>query len=284
MEPPFGEPPASDSETLSRVEASGRGAEYFYQWYVYGAEVAWICANIYDPQSDLDASGRRNDAIIRGLLTRVVHTMRGVLHLTQDGQMSEVAAQLDRSITETSVLAMWLIKSDLVDRFERFLASSLKADLAFEEQVQAKVNAAGSSERIEQRILSSIAHYRRESGLTLDEIRSAKKLPDLRTMVELCLPADWYSIVQTSPSHITHPSWYDLRRHYLNPDANGELRPKWCDRSPHPGNYYGPCVLALIATRTHTDWYHKDAESRDYLLGRLDDDIESLMAANAALV
>src|SRR6185295_4415005 len=140
----------------------------------------------------------------------------------------------------------WLIKSDLPDRFVRFVASSLKDDLIAEETIRTNIAGRGSELPIETRMLASIAHYRAESGLDLGVIQSEKNLPDLKTMVSLCLPQDWYRIVQKSPSKITHPSWYDLRRHYLEPNSEGELRPTWCKRPPHPGNYFGPAALALI--------------------------------------
>ena len=86
-------------------------------------------------------------------------------------------------------------------------------------------------------MLRSIENYIASSGLKEEQIRSAKKLPDMGAMIEtLKLDKIVYIVAQSIGSHHVHGTWPSLRFNYLE-EVDGVLGPRDHDCQTHVSQY-----------------------------------------------
>jgi hypothetical protein len=102
---------------------------------------------------------------------------------------------------------------------------------------------------IEKRMLTSIQNYVLSSGMSEQDIRLEKRLPDLATMVNLTGQERLYYLVgQKLGSHHVHGDWPSLITDYLE-EVNGEYKPRGHDSSTNANQYVFVTLVVLEAIK-----------------------------------
>jgi hypothetical protein len=275
-------PPEIAPENLERCRATGDYTGILFEWYKY---VGLVC--------NLIACGQRFSPAIRniepihyhvlvGLLNRCSRLMLANVALSHDGTFGETTSIIDRCITESAIKVMWLCKTSAPDRFTRLIADGLKTELELEAKIRAIIQARnGNVLRIEDRMLCSIENHIVSSGLSRNDIATAKRIPDMASMIDH-IGGDrlMYIIVEKIGSHHIHGTWPSLRLHYLR-DHEGELAPTDHDCPTHMNQYLIVSMLVLMALRAFIEFVIRSPEDIAFFTNRFDAIQEEIQHINA---
>ena len=221
------QPPKITEEELKRCQSNGDFCPILFEWYKFVGLLA-ICFAQFDRRS----SGVREIEpieyhVLTGLLTRCTRLMLANVALSHQGVFGETTAIIDRCIFESAVKVIWLVNSQDKEKFRRFIADGLKTELELKKEIESIIASRdGYQLVIEKRMLESIQRAIDSSGMSVQEIADAKKLPDLASMINAFVDNRFmYLAGQKIGSHHVHGTWVSLRNHYLR-DVDGELRPR----------------------------------------------------------
>jgi hypothetical protein len=136
--------------------------------------------------------------------------------LSHEGKFGETTSIVDRCIFESAVKIIWLSHNASQEEFTRYLADGLKTEHEFRARIEADIaEGGGTVQPIQARTLKSMDRHIAASGLTPDEIKSAKKQRDLAIMDGLGYHRLLYIPAQKIGSHPIHGTWSSLLFHYL---------------------------------------------------------------------
>ncbi len=229
------QPPKFEASDWEECATSGDYRRIAFEWYKYVAQVGAVVAHV-DPRSPcIAAVPSLRWAVWTGLINRCVRLMFSNVFMASKRPFRETTEILDRCIFESCVKLMWLCNKDHDDRLRRFFATSLDTDVELKKEIeQAIAKRNGTVLQIERRMLDSIAEFVSSAGMTDDEVKNTKKLPDLKQMlVDIGMPSLAYAAFQKQGSHNVHGTWVSLRRDYLEPDDDGRLLPGGADHPMH---------------------------------------------------
>lgn len=218
-------------------------------------------------------------AVLVGLLNRCSRLMLSNIALSSNGRFGETTRLIDRCIAESAVKVRWL-SAHGDEGFTRYLAHGLKNDLILKAEIQANIaKRSGVRLVIENRMIESIDGCVRTSGLSQQQISGAKRLPDLRSMLDdLGIGSEAYTILQRMGSHSVHGTWADLVANYLRTDASGEFRLRDHDVPTHHNQFVFVIIMVLGALKAFLLFMAGDPSDVERLTTHLDELGQSVIA------
>jgi Family of unknown function (DUF5677) len=213
----FPDPPKFSDEEMQRCRETGDYKPVLFEWYKFVGSLCVVVAHVRPDCRAYRAVPPQHYYVLVGLLNRCARLMLSNVALSHEGKFGETTAILDRCIFETVVKIIWLSHNASQEKFTRYLADSLRTELEIRDRIEADIaEDGGTASRIQARMLKSIDRHIAASGLTPDEIRSAKKQRDLAAMMEgLGYDRLLYITAQKIGSHHIHGTWSSLIIHYL---------------------------------------------------------------------
>ena len=121
-------------------------------------------------------------------------------------------------------------------------------------RIESIIEGRGEPLQIEKRMLESIRNHINSSGLSEDEIRVSKKLPDMAAMIDnLGHDRLMYIVAQRIGSHHIHGTWPSLRLHYLE-EEDGVLKPRDHNCETHVNQFVFVPILVLRAMNSFIEF------------------------------
>lgn len=247
-------PPTISVEELEECRRSGDFCPILFEWYKY---VGLLCN--YYACIQLDSPAIREIPpthyfVLVGLLNRCSRLMLANVALSHEGLFGETTSIVDRCIVESAIKVTWLSHNKNEDYFKRLLSEGLKTEIEFKERIEAIIEERGAPLQIEKRMLESIRNHINSSGLSEDEIRVSKKLPDMAAMIDnLGHDRLMYIVAQRIGSHHIHGTWPSLRLHYLE-EEDGVLKPRDHNCETHVNQYVFVPILVLKAMNSFIEF------------------------------
>ena len=216
--------PAFSDELIKQCTKSRDFRPILFEWYKF---VGVFCNKLSCISTDSPAFQKIpsvHHAVLIGLLNRCSRLMLANTRLSTTRKYGETTRLLDRSISETAIKIQWLCHKDDTDSFVSYLADGLKKDLILKELIEQNIkNRHGSILVIEQRMLDSIQNCINLSGLSEQDVKNAKKLPDF---AQMCKDVEFnevvYTTIQRMGSHAVHGTWSELVFNYLRYDEGDQ--------------------------------------------------------------
>jgi hypothetical protein len=239
----FNDPELSEEATLALAQGDEMPA--LFEWYQDVGLTVHYVASISRESPGFRLKDGLAWTVLRALLHRCARLMLANVALTHEGLFGDAAKVLDRCIFEGATKARWLAKTGA---FDRYLASSLKPELALKARLERDIirQGAPASPR-QERMLGSVERHRALAGPSWEEVAASKKLPPLDAMIsDLGDDPLSYLVGQQLGSHAVHGSWPSLLTDYLREeDGTFELRDH--DVAPHAAQYAGTIIHVLTA-------------------------------------
>jgi hypothetical protein len=257
--------PDPSSEELSSYQRPSDWTELFFEWHKTVGILA-ISFSFLDRQSSaLKRMKERNFIVLTSLINRSGRLMMANLRLASENRHAEAMSVVDRALHETAIKAIWLCKSKIRDKFDRYLADGLRHDLEFERYIQRQIAERKYKMEIKRRMLGSIRRSLSTSGISRARISRTKRMPDLYSILQDCgFPNLTYIVIQRMGSHSVHGSWTSLLAHNLAVEGKrltlkGEFNP------PHPNQLMMGSLIVLEAIHAFVESVVKRAERRKIL-------------------
>jgi hypothetical protein len=211
------DPPTFSDEQMQRCRDTGDYKPVLFEWYKFVGSLCNFVAHIRPDSPVYRAIPPQHYYVLAGLLNRCARLMLSNVALSHKGEFGETTAILDRCIFESAIKISWLSHNGSQEEFTRYLADSLGTELESRNRIEADIaEDGGTASRIQARMLKSIDRHIAASGLTVDEIKSAKKQRDLASMMDdLGFDRLHYIAAQKIGSHHVHGTWSSLLIHYL---------------------------------------------------------------------
>ena len=273
-------PPKITDEQMAKCRENSEYSPVLFEWYKYVGLLSNFYASIRPDSPALRPLPTLHYNVLVGLLNRCARLMLANVALSHKGLFGETTAILDRCIFESAVKAVWLCTVGEEDSFTRFIADGLKTELEFKTKIQENIlNRGDKSMAIEARMLSSIGNYISSSGLSEPDIQSAKKLPDLASMVDnIGHDRLLYLVGQKMGSHHVHGTWPSLRLHYLK-EQDGVLQPRDHDCPTHINQYVFVPLVVLDAIEAFLEFIcqdEQDAQALSQLVHSVEEEIRKI--------
>ena len=238
----------------------------FFEWYKFVISILNVLSAIQPDSPNFHCTDPRHYYVLSGLLHRCVRLMFANVALSGEGAFGETTSIVDRCICETAIKIEWLCQRDSSERIVGYLKYSLRPELEFSEEINAKIMARGAQLPIESRMLKSIENHIGAAGVTREEISGCKKLPDLAAMLaDLGEQRLSYVIVQRMGSHHIHGTWPSLLTHYLSEmeDFPGyRFSPRHNSVTMPVSQYVYGCIFVLQAAIAYSSFF-LEAEDAD---------------------
>jgi len=245
--------PQFSDELVDACEKSGDYRPMLFEWYKHVGGMTNGFASIDMRSPAFRRIPAFHYAALVGLLNRCSRLMLSNTALASNGRFGETTRLIDRCIVQTAIKVRWLCTSVTDDdRFDRYLASGLKPDLIFKQEIEQNINNRGGQQQvIEVRMLESIDRSFTLSGMSPDALAEAKGLPTARDMMaSLEMDGVAYTAIQRLGSHSIHGTWTDLITHYLRVDDAGEFHLRDHDVATHHNQYVMVMLMVLHAARS----------------------------------
>ena len=260
-------PPTFSDELKSECRESGDFRPMLFEWYKFTALLCNFYASIHFKSPAFEKPNKLpaiRYAVCIGLLNRCSRLMLSNIALSHTGAFGETTSIIDRSIFESCVKLAWLCQQQDTESLERFLADGLKTELELKTAVEKAIQERNNQTLpIEDRMLTSIQRTITSSTLSEQKIVSAKKLPDLASMLEMLGQSRWFYLVgQKVGSQHVHGSWPSLKLHYLKMGEDGFWSPADHGHETHQNQFiYIPLVL-LDAMKSHVNCWFENPSDR----------------------
>ncbi|CZH08793.1 DUF5677 domain-containing protein [Legionella pneumophila serogroup 1] len=217
-----------------------------FEWYKYVAQLVLHCSSLDKSSPAINEIKNMHYAILIGMLNRIGRLMISVMELSKGGNFGETTSILDRCINETCIKLMWLCHSPSEDKFNRFIASSLKSDLKLQKNILSNIKNRGNNcLPIEDRMLKSIKKYINDSGLSKKQIQKLKNIPNMKEMIiSLGMHETYYTVIMNIGSHSIHGTWSSLYKDYFELDGES-VYPADHTSPTHINQYLSISVLSL---------------------------------------
>lgn len=245
------DPPKISDEQMEKCRESGDYMPVLFEWYKFAAHLCIFFAMIESESPAVRDIPRIQYAVLTGLLNRCARLMLSNIALSHNGRFGETTTLLDRCIFESSLKVEWLCHKGTEDSFKRYLADGLKTEIELTAEIENNIAAREGNQvlNIEERMLNSIRRHIALAGLTEEEIKQTKKLPNTATMIkDLGYQRLMYVVGQRLGSHHVHGTWPSLLMHYLEVEDDSALvlRDHNCDT--HPNQFVTIPLQVLTAT------------------------------------
>lgn len=209
-------PPSFSIEELERCERTGDYRPLLFEWYKFCGALTLFVASIQRESPCFKPIAAQHFHVLIGLLNRCARLMLSNVALSHEGRFGETTIIVDRCIYESAIKIIWLCNNPEDEKFIRYAADGLKKDIEFRSQIEHKISERGKELPIEKRMLASIARTIARAGLTEQQIRDAKRIPNLESILSAVgFEPLIYTVIQRMGSHGVHGTWTSLLVHYL---------------------------------------------------------------------
>lgn len=272
---------------MHRCRETGDFSPVMFEWYKFVGGLCVTFANLLQesPCIRKDISNR-NYGIFIGLINRCARLILANVALSHEGKFGESTSILDRCIFESCVILSWLCNSNIVDKFERYIASGLRTELELKSEIQKSIEKRGGTVlNIENRMLNSVNDCLSEAGFDDDKIKNTKGLPDLAAMLTSIGHQRFsYTAGQRIGSHHVHGTWVGLRNHYIVLDEKSVYRTKQ-STDTHINQYVYITYIVLEALSDFVNFvFESDDEGKETILNLFEDTAEEITKLNIEAV
>lgn len=266
--------PSEYSADMSVLKISNNESEYNEAGFYYLRELAIltsICGNTYRLGSDnRPRNWTRNEAILFGSLIRASHLLKGYLSEISQKRL-ETTLLFQRSICETLVNIMFLIKKNDENMYQEYIKYSLRFEKKLYKTILTNIAVRGYELFIESRMKKSIEKAFYKSGIKIEDIDERSKpnwggsIKDKFTFVGL---EHLYDPILGAFSHSIHGNWQDLLSHYLIYNDDGTFSPD-IGSKPKPQVICGLGIILCLTLTDFVKWMIPDCPDRKRLLNRI---------------
>ena len=270
---PFPPPPRISEEFEAQCRESGDWTPILFQWYQYTGAVVMTLASFEKDPVLFRIEDEVQNATAVGLLSRIARLMLSNVYLSHEAKFGETTRILDRCIVESAIKLAWLTTKSDPERFQRFLAQSLKSDLKLKRHIQRSIEERNSqAQKIEERMLRSIESYMDDAQLSEDQVVNAAKLQDFATMISDIGIKDrlFYLVAQSMGSHHVHGNWTSLVSDYLKKTPEGVFVPRTEHIGTHINQYFFVPLVVILGMRNYVKWVMRGEREKQDLLDFFD--------------
>lgn len=270
------EPPSFSDEDIAAIRDLEHAGHVFFEWLRYAGECAVFFSYLLPDSPAVATVSKVEYSVFIGHLHRCAKLTMAYLELAQNRKYGEATMVLDRCIFETSLRLIWLLSDDTQNRVNRYLASSVRADIKFRSEIEHRINGKGGDvSPIEERMLDSIRRTINSTGMSEEQIKSTKKLPPLDTMLsQLGVERLTYLVNQAIGSHAVHGTWTHLRLNYMDRSTETlALLPD--DIDPHANNMATSALWILRAVVAFLE-QSTNIEITSSVIGKIQCEMEDL--------
>jgi hypothetical protein len=257
-----------------------------FELYKEAVAAVNLASHLLDDEAAANGGWKRNQAICGALLVRICKFMVVVTQLSAGGNRAEVVSALNRSILETAVNLEFLATTKDDTFFDKFVTHGLGPERELYDMIQTNIaERKGEILPIESRMLNSIQNVCRRSGLKIENIdrKAGDWAGGLRARLKALGREEHYTGMIRIPSHAVHGNWVDLYKNHLTIDEKSGLFSPKSDFSFVDERHLGPvAILALDATAAYLLRYFSDIPETDFLLGRMKDLVDRILAVGDA--
>lgn len=218
-------------------------------------EICTILCNIYPSNKDgKPKMSNRNEAICRGLMTRIRKMQIEILDANQRGSLEPLQI-IFRCFSESVINLLYLLKTQ---SFDEFIIHSLRSEKELLDLISGNIAKRGGSELpIEKRMKRSILHSFKISEFEPDDIDSKDRgtnwvKTSLFKKAQSTGLKEMYLAAFALPSHEVHGNWQDLMRYHLNYN-DGKFRAEMKDRTPSPQVIIAAAIFSSHACYGYID-------------------------------
>jgi uncharacterized protein DUF5677 len=262
--------PNFSAEELERCNRTGDYNPILFEWYKFVGSLNAIVAHIQRDSPAFKPVQARHYHILSGLVNRCARLMLANVELSHKGLFGETTAIVDRCIFESAMKIVWLCQRLEDERFVRYLADGLMTEIEFKAQIESNVVArSGEILPIERRMLASIANHIASSGLSESEVISAKRLPDMASMLAaIGYDRLMYVVAHRIGSHHIHGTWSSLLIHYLEEEVGKpefSFRPRGHDCETNFNQFAFVPLMVLQALSAYVQFAFEEPEGRAFV-------------------
>lgn len=242
------EPPKFSPEDFERARRDRDPRPLLFEWYKWTGLVANRVASISPDSPSYRNLPAIEIAVLRGLLNRCARLMVAILQLAARRKHAEAIRVLSRCISESAVVARWLCTSGSGQPFGSYLAKGLDAELRLKSDIERNIAERDDTVlKVEKRMLAAIAQLCALAGMSEDNVRAAKSLPNFASLLrDVGHPDLSYTVLQRQGSHAVHGTWPDLIFHYLDVEG-GKFNITDNNVEPEGGDFLAVPILVLEA-------------------------------------
>jgi len=244
--------PSFNEETWAEAKKTKDYRPILFDLYSYVGLVTITCAEIHPSSAGMRPIPELNRAVLAGLLSRCCRLMLASIKLSDEDRFGETLAILQRCITESAFRVRWLCKKNSQTDYNQYLADGLKAEVALRDRIRTNIKSRGGQVLpIEKRMLDSTGRMLDESGMTEDQVSSAKRMPKFNAICDDIDLGDLYLAVQKLGSHSIHGNWSDILMYYVSRQEDGSFSIQDHNARPHANQYLYTSLFVLSATKDY---------------------------------
>ncbi len=230
-----------------------------------------ISANSYQGTENGEFYGwDRNNSIVPGLLIRSCRLLTGFFSEIVANRM-DTAFILQRSIAETLINSLFLLKENNQKLYEDYIKYSLKHEKSLFLRIKSNILERGYELPIESRMLKSILLAFERSGVSIENIDEMNKKTwggsIYQKFKKVGLEEQYLSIFG-GLSHSVHGNWQDLLSNDLDFQGN-KYYPKLNRQSVKPQPLGALNILIIAVTGTYTIYKIPACDEKKQILRRL---------------
>lgn len=278
--------PTITQEQLEQARESEDYCPILFEWYKFVGEVSNFIARLSPDSPAFINIPPIHHAIFTGLLNRCSRLMLANINLSHKGLYGETTAIIDRCIFESCIKLIWLCNDNTEEKFQRYLADGLKAELRLKNKINTNIASRKENQLvIEKRMLESIERYVTSTKLTEEQVKSIKKLPSLWDMITEIENDDLtYIVGQKIGSHHVHGTWPSLYMHYITLDESGFYAPRDHDSATHVNQYIITSLFVLRALEAYIKFIVVENDTKDSFMLIIDGGRSEILKLNTEIV
>ena len=179
----------------------------------------------------------RNEAILGGLMVRLSKLQIGFIEQICN-KRQEIAMIIFRSLSETIVNILYLLKNKKSELFDEYIEYSLRSEKNLLNLIKKNVDERGYEIPIEKRMKKSILRSFETSNFSIDQVNEKNYKSWGDTIFKRAKSVglgDMYLALFGLPSHAVHGNWQDLIMNHLEVLENGFApNTNWDIPNPQP--------------------------------------------------
>jgi hypothetical protein len=217
-----------------------------------------------DPSKGKNAGFKREDAVLVGLMVRVVKLYEAFYQNVAKRQL-EVCGILLRTLNETEYKLQYLIlRTREGHGVGNFFIASYKPEKQMLDYLS-QLNEERELEPIETRMLRSIERELSEEGISIEDLLANKNWnqdgKNVRDILKYLDADHLYPFAYGAPSCWVHGGWGELRRYHLNKEKDGRYTPRLDFGDPDP-RFAGPVTITCLElAKDFIAWAHGGKEA-----------------------
>jgi hypothetical protein len=217
----------------------------------------------------------RNEAILGGLMIRIVKLQIGMLQQTCENRL-ELCFILMRCLIESIINLRYLIKKSKEESYQEYIEYSLRVEKKLFDEIEENVLIRGHELPIETRMKNSINESFKKSGIDLTNLKNTRSWGgNLYQRADYIGMGRAYLNLYSLPSHTIHGNWEDLLRFHIE-EVNDKFKPSSSWKLPRPQIILFVSVFSAYACLDYLFEALPESADRDFLEDYILDCIEKI--------